>query len=702
MNDWEMKRLAIVVTSIQLAVWGFWGWEWIGLRIDPMMQVIGFIYVCYVPGILIMRVMKIHNIDSIRTVMYAVGLSITATMITLLTINTTLPLLQVSTPLSTVPVFAAMNGLVLVLLVAAYIVDRDSIISPEFINVNRRSVLISMAFVLIILTTIAGTYAFNFKSANTVLIAVLILISFLPVLVTFGKSLSPYVYPLAIVCASVALLLHSSLTTSYLIGWDIQYEYFLANGVVNHSLWDTSGASTSSGMLSVVLLAPALSYFCHMDLMWVFKIIYPLLFSLVPLGLFYVYRKFTKESIAFLSAFLFLSMVVFYTDMVQLAKQQIAELFMVLLMIVIFVRRDYGMNRPLLLILFSFSLTVSHYGLTYFYIALLVVSLMAMHFIDRNQKREEPCVSWRYAAFCVVLALVWYVYISSSSSFHTIIEVMKTTLEASFNDFLNPGTAQGLAFAYKNYDTPLLNVLKYLQLIVQFLIVVGFLSGLSRENRKNTGLLYVSFAGTSLAIMAAGIVLPYFASSLETGRLYHIGLLLLSPFCITGAYALARGLSRLKGVGVRNTHIDTAKVMSVFLAVYLIFNAGVDQEIAGEPQSSVSLDTKGDYARFNLQEVTAARWLVQLKGESQITADAYRWLLIGAFAWGEMTSFPTNISSTSYDTYIYLGTYNVQTREILVIGGTEVLHYSEYIHYSEALGKRNEILDVGGANVYYG
>jgi uncharacterized membrane protein len=119
-------------------------------------------------------------------------------------------------------------------------------------------------------------------------------------------------------------------------------------------------------MLSVTILAPILSIIPKIDLTWTLKVVYPILFSMVPLGLYDIFRKQTNSKIAFLSSFIFISFFAYYMEMVALARQEIGEIFLILLvMVMISDELDY-MRRSIFFIVFGASLAVSHYGLAYF------------------------------------------------------------------------------------------------------------------------------------------------------------------------------------------------------------------------------------------------------------------------------------------------------------------------------------------------
>jgi len=79
-SDWEMRKFIKIVVVIQLVTWGLVGSSALGLEIPILTQITGFIYVTFVPGIVLLRVFKIHRLCSIDTLLLSVGLSISFQM----------------------------------------------------------------------------------------------------------------------------------------------------------------------------------------------------------------------------------------------------------------------------------------------------------------------------------------------------------------------------------------------------------------------------------------------------------------------------------------------------------------------------------------------------------------------------------------------------------------------------------------------
>jgi len=103
----------------------------------------------------------------------------------------------------------------------------------------------------------------------------------------------------------------------------------------------------------------------------------------VPLGIYHAVEKQTNAKIAFLATFFFVSFFTFYTEMISLARQQIAEIFLVLTIIVMIDKSMDRARRVFLLGTFGFSMIVSHYGLSYIYLFSLIPAWLLLILSER-------------------------------------------------------------------------------------------------------------------------------------------------------------------------------------------------------------------------------------------------------------------------------------------------------------------------------
>ncbi len=384
LNDWKFGRFITLIIIIQISILVLVGLDIMGIDIPVVNQLAGFIYLTFIPGFLVLRVLKIHKVGSVKSLLFAVGLSIASIMFLGFLMNMILPLLGISRPLSTIPLAVVLCVYVVFLSIICYIRDRD-FESPDMIDTSELFSPVFLFLALIPFLAIFGSLATNFYHSNLISMLLIVLIGAVLLLVAFNRIPERW-YRFTVWVTAISLLYVSSLVSLLVWGWDIQNEYYLANLILNHSYWNYMLPDAYNSMLSIVMVAPLYHVFTGVDLDHVFKLVYPFLFSLVPLGLYKIYKTQTDNSkIAFLAVFLFMSFNTFYIELLSLSREMTAELFMVLLLLLIFDRK-YKINRLAMMLVFVMSLVVSHYSLTYFIIAALtgVTVMLAISYISLN------------------------------------------------------------------------------------------------------------------------------------------------------------------------------------------------------------------------------------------------------------------------------------------------------------------------------
>ena len=572
------------------------------------------------------------------------------------------------------------------------------------------------------------------------LIVILALVVFL---IAFDKFIPKNLYPLAVFAIAIALLYHHSLIFMYITGWDIHLEYYLANLVKMKFIWDPTIFSSVNAMLSIVMLVPIFSDICGMSLTWVFKIIYPLIFALVPLGLYRVFQKQTNNKIAFLACFFFVSVFTFYTEMLALARQQIAELFFVLLMLVMINKNIGGMKRSSLFIVFGISLIVSHYGTSYIYMFSLILTWMISVLIDdpalqslgvnfhakfgRYTNKKFACnqislnmrngtIKSTFVLLFIVFTLAWYMYVSSAHVFDVAVRIGDQIINSITTEFLNPNAAQGMGTMMSYAGSPLREVTKYFHLITLFFIMVGILALLLKRTEMKFEKEYIIFSYVYFLICMMGVAVPHFASSLNATRLYHFSLLFLAPFCIIGGITFFRTACSVVRVSWTNKHLNSSlNVLSVFLAIFLLFNTQFIFQVAGDSPTSLSLsqgwvkeygnarDRNSFYGEYHPeQDIFGVKWLSKNRNNKvRLYADlshvTHSFVSYGMMPYQYIL---TNTTIVIKDSYVYMGYANV--RYGLVYGAPEKKEcWWNITELSPSLNEMNMIYSNGGAQVYY-
>lgn len=690
------KNIFLVILSLQISIISLFFLDRLSINIPLLQEFLSLIYLLFIPGFLILKFLKVKNICLIENVIYSLGLSLSFLMFLGISMNFLYPLIGIKNPISFESIFFSVNGFTILMIITTFKLTKTWN-NHNFLK-NNCFKHPAFHFLLILpFISILGTYIMNIFNMNTLIMILIVILSLIPILIAWQKIIPKKLYPMAIFMISLSLLLSSSLISFYLWGWDIQFEYYLSNLVLTDNLWNYKIPVEYNAMLSVVILAPIISIFTGIKLIWVFKIVYPLIFAFVPLALYKIFKTQTNSKIAFLSSFFFISFFGTSQTMLQLARQEIAEIFLVLILMLL--TNDYisKIKRSILVLTFCVSLIVSHYGLSYIFIFTILISLIFIYiykkFIINKQFESNEIISSTLIFFVIIAALSWYMYISSSISFEIIVKLI-SHISSSFNEFFNPDVAQGYAILISKPLTFSGHINKYIQIIAQTLIVIGIISIILNYVKINLKLEYLGLIIGGVIICFLAIFTPYLASALNTSRLYQIALIFLSVFCIIG------GLSLLKLISRNKLSLEKSlKILSIFLTVFILINTGFVNQLFNEP-TAVSLTNNVDYPKFNQKEVAGANWLDNYSiNKNKIYADDYKSLLILSFS-GSFKTFEF-VYLFPQNSYIYLGSSNIKNNTVAMKMRKGVNQDRDYADSKIFTEKSNKIYDNSGSEIFY-
>jgi uncharacterized membrane protein len=91
----------------------------------PVRALILAIYLTFVPGYLLLRILRIHRITGIESLVFAVAFSLAAVMFTGFAMNFLLPMAGIPRPMSEIPLILTLNLEVIGLLIFAYARDGE-------------------------------------------------------------------------------------------------------------------------------------------------------------------------------------------------------------------------------------------------------------------------------------------------------------------------------------------------------------------------------------------------------------------------------------------------------------------------------------------------------------------------------------------------------------------------------------------------
>ena len=696
--NWNIKKFSMVILFVQLVVVGLIGLDTIGIHIPILRQLFCFIYLSFIPGILILRILRQYQLGIIETILYSVGLSIASLMFIGFFMNIVYPFIGINDPISFLPLIITVSLFVIILIFLSYLVDQREN-DTGLINMGNLfspSVLLLCSFPFLV---ILSTYALNHYNNNILQMTMMLIIALFPLVAL--KWVPKKLFPLMIFVTSISILLHTTLISPYIWGADINTEYYLSSLVMKGGSWSSTIESNVNAMLSIVMLAPIFSILSNISLNWCFKVVYPFFFSLVPLSLFVLYKKMTTSKIAMLACFFFVFVNAYFTTMPSSARQEIAELFLVLIIMLMITDNIKGRTRSFLLVIFGLSLVISHYGLAYIFLIILILAYLFKFInskLEKSNFNDYRLLNNLYPLLLLVFALAWFMYISGSSIFIDGVMIGHGIID-SVTDILDPTKSQGLAVI--TGQMPFLqSIERYLYIICEIFIALGILDLYRSKWNFNEEYKYLAMGSFSILIM--GIVLPIFAGALNTDRLFHINSIFLSIFLVIGFLNIVIVLNMIGKIFSQSLlKLDIRKslyVLASLLMIFFLFNGAFLYQIFDQPKiGRFALDNNMDFLSVTNQELQSINWISNSHDPKfKIYADVNKAAIINGKVndTQEMIDPQMAYKYADYDltkSYVFLGRLNIKNNELYVHGLSGELKYIPLF----SLERFNKIYDNG-------
>lgn len=693
---------AVLVCALHLTLWSLLALERLGLEFLVLRATIGFVVITLVPGMLLLRTLDIEALRGASEFVSVVGASLVLFMSVGVALNST-TLVGVARPLTDVSLLGALTFLnALLMFVLHRKPTRSPVGWPQWIRqllaqIRRPAVLF---FILLPLWSVLGTLIVNNGDGNYVLLVLLLVLAAVPALVAFDK-IPQGLYSLALGASSLALVWHQSLVSNYLVGADIHSEFFFASQVLRDAHWDPTVASNLNAMLSVTMLSPGYAILLGVNITFVFKLICPALYALVPIGLFEVLRRQLRSKVAFLAVFFFISNGAFIAVMPFLVRQEIAEVFFVLCLLCISGAAGAGAKSRSLLIMFAIGLVVSHYGLSYLFALMLGIAIMyeriprllarargALKIWRAPRKKLQPDIVFGnrvpraqinlgFSTLFLACLLGWYLYTSTATPLSAAVRI-GDQIANNLSDLFSPAARDpDVLLAIGATGPEVASIQRYaylfLQYLTQFIVVVGIVDTLITKRAGALAPWFTSMAAASTALVVMSIALPFFAAAITAGRMYHVALFFLAPLAVLGAsVSLPKVVNQTRRrVTRRRAATDNmARRYRVFafavLSPYLLFSSGFVFAVTGDRPTSLALSPDLDGPRFRAEEVAAADWLVSAtRRESPIYADVYGQYLLSEQLYYEVHTFWGQTDSVPPGSYVFLRCTNARDGLIL-------------------------------------
>lgn len=660
-NDWKFGRFATLVLTLQAIVLLLIFLDGYGLVPLYLRELVTFLFYSYVPGLLLLRALRVHNIGKTLTTLLSVALSIVLLMFVGFVLD--IAFLKFSGPVPFVlPVVLSGQTIMILLLIGlAYLSDREYGSEPKF---DIAPLISAPAFALYSLPLVAvlSTYVLNGWNIAALQI-VLILFVAAAVMALIIVRFPAQLYPVAVVCIAMAVLFHVALMSRFPVEWaDVGQEYWSANSTLIRGYWEPTAIGRTDSVLSVNIIAPVFFLICGLDLNLIFKVCYPVLFCMVPLGIFIVSAPRIGVRPAFLAAFLIISGTVFFTESLGLARQIIAEIMLVAILTTVLYDGKCFAHSATIACVLAIGLVVSHYGtLAIVGPCALIAGILYLALRGRHLDRRTIIQIVGSAAVLIIPSISWYALVSSERimmGFRWTIRTVLDGMEDAFDPFNGLlGTIvvnQGVALT--------IWLMSVLQLIIIILSAYGMvIAWSSKRNRERWGMGFLIMLSIFVFLSPATLFDLNLFDSVSVDRFFHTCLLLTAPLAIYGGTQLFCVLN-LKRDPARVKNASVVAVGSL-LIVGLLLNTGVVSFVVSDPLP-VQLDMEiEDRPRFNDGAWLGAQFTIDRSGDSgTIFADANRAYLLQMLG-GKYNPFRGKTAVPVYDStnvHYYLSSENLK------------------------------------------
>lgn len=673
-------------------------------------QITSTIFLTFLPGWLILHLLKLNSLSQTSKFVLSVGLSIAFVMFAGLIINTIYPLLGYDGPLSMPSIIATFSVLLLIMTFVAWLRNgNDFTLRLENLKLNVKEKAYLLLPALFPLISIIGMRVMNTTDNNVLLLALLAVITaYIIFLVIRRHDVTERVYPLIILCISVSLVLLLGLRSNNIIGTDVHAEYYFFQLTQNQMRWQIfEQGNPLSACLSITLLPAIYKALLNFDSVMLMKILYPLIFAVSPLIIFTISRKYMNGLYAFLAAILLFTTTVYF-DSAANPRTTLAILFFGLAVMVIYHEQISDYNKKLLFIIFAFACTVSHYATTYIFLLVFILTWLLTIIIRRLQRREKetvapsknnsllpssktnrhaadydekslkPSTIKTHIAFTTLMLFFamlffWYGQLSSAA-FTSGVEFISETL-LSLNQFFvteirdnsvtslfsNPETFGGVP---QRVEWALSWLLILLIGIGVLILLLHITTRFKKSNKLNNfiafdkiSIEYIALCLGCTLILLASVILPLILTGYDYFRLFGQMLIVLAPCFVIGCVTLSR-----------YTKVNPYWIAIVVLVPYFLCTTSLLYEAFGMPRKVTFNDPAAlQDPRFVYNyDSQAAKWLGVYYQSERINTDGFGNLVLQSQGIIPRRNISSNIVQylehiDGVEGFIFLRFYNLDT-----------------------------------------
>jgi uncharacterized membrane protein len=680
-------------------------------------------------------------------------------------LNSLMLFINIKQPLTLLPLSIGINVTITPILIILIITNFKDKKFIQISNFSIKSIVSVLSPYLLLLFVISGSILLlNNVNNDITLIGLFIIAAVIISMTAMSKRFSDSVIISTISAISIYVLFMISLRGRSYFGSDILGENMVLEMTKQGGFWANSNlpGSLYNLCLSITILPTIISVLSNTSNVVIYKIIFPIILSFIPIIIFFFAKKYINKTVAFLSAIFFLSNPGYWNTMSTHLREGVSLLFFIMFLLVLYSKHSWKI-RNILLLVFGVSAIFSHY--TTAFIMMLWISLLYLFSFTSMlcAKIESLLLKERFLFFrkisfksnisIYLLVIMWIIFVTWYTQIPTNLnEYVSRTLNNlkytfSYDNESNIKADRGsitdlLNVAYKSNPQSILqnafNDIKYKAITghtlyppstysdykvtyvppsiisSQFPIVIRSYSYYIGETIKRIGLV-LSLIGLILLIFKKSYNLKVDKGYVSSVIIFGIFVLLsiIVPFISVG-YDIGRVyiqalvfLAFPASFGAYALLSKLYKVRVVLLALFFsitfIVFTGALYYALGVTNSSIQFSNSGeeyDSLYIHSQEISSSEWLRRQNTNNFVYADIYS---IKVF---KLKSKLPNIlyynllipSLVPVDSYVYLGYTNTVKNEAFAYLNTLLIGYK--VPNDFLYNNKDMIYSNGGSIIY--
>ena len=548
-KNWFAPIIAIIlITDIAIV-----------LNIPFLRQIIGFLFLTILPGLLILLILKLNNLEFTEKIVLSVGLSVSFLIFFGFLIDKLYFSLGYATPLSTISLVVSFSAAMILVCVIGCRTNKEafSFALPNF-NLNTAEKAFLIVPVLFPALSIFGMHVMNTTDNNTILMFLLFLIPIYVAFVCFFNHKFPKrLYPVVIFLISISLLLLLSLRSNHIIGMDTHVEYYFFRTTLDNFHWSIAGHSTLDACLAISLLPTIYQSILNISPEYLFKILYSLIYSISPLVIYVLSKKYVGEQYAFLASCFFMFQQKFLCTESN-ARVSIAILFFALAMMTFFNDKINPLKKRILFIIFMASCMVSHYSTMYIFFFIMLGTFIGIEILSKKYTFKKV-ISLTLVILFFSMIFFWYSQVTEAA-FNSGVVFIENTLSNLNKFFIVESRGSGQALLGK--DIMQKGIPHRIEFMFTWLTIaligVGLVTLIRRYKEMSFPELgfqrvdflkekfkvgYFLFALACAGMLVMILAVPYIADAYSFGRAYPLAITILSVFFVIGGIILWKYLN---------------------------------------------------------------------------------------------------------------------------------------------------------------